>query len=40
MTSGSSVISEELGLSLEKATLNDLGTAKKVQITAVIGCSP
>ncbi|SER10701.1 chaperonin GroEL [Solimonas aquatica] len=29
---GGTVISEELGLSLEKATLNDLGTAKKVQI--------
>ena len=27
------VISEEVGLSLEKATLTDLGTAKKVQIT-------
>ena len=27
------VISEEVGLSLEKATLNDLGTAKKVQVT-------
>ncbi len=31
--SGATVISEELGLSLEKATLNDLGTAKRVQIT-------
>ncbi|HET7570164.1 MAG TPA: chaperonin GroEL, partial [Gammaproteobacteria bacterium] len=30
---GGTVISEEVGLSLEKATLNDLGTAKKVQIT-------
>jgi chaperonin GroEL len=29
---GGTVISEELGLSLEKATLNDLGTAKRVQI--------
>jgi chaperonin GroEL len=29
---GSTVISEEVGLSLEKATLNDLGTAKKVLI--------
>ena len=29
---GATVISEELGLSLEKATLNDLGTAKKVQL--------
>lgn len=29
---GATVISEEVGLSLEKATLNDLGTAKKVQI--------
>ncbi len=27
------MISEEVGLSLEKATLDDLGTAKKVQIT-------
>ena len=27
------VISEEVGLSLEKATLTDLGTAKKVQVT-------
>jgi chaperonin GroEL len=27
------VISEEVGLSLEKATLNDLGQAKKIQIT-------
>jgi len=31
--SGATVISEEVGLSLEKASLNDLGTAKKVQIT-------
>ncbi|MEY3220714.1 MAG: chaperonin GroEL [Pseudomonadota bacterium] len=30
---GATVISEELGLSLEKASLSDLGTAKKVQIT-------
>ena len=30
---GGTVISEEVGLSLEKATLNDLGTAKKIQIT-------
>ncbi|CAN5273209.1 chaperonin GroEL [soil metagenome] len=30
---GGTVISEEVGLSLEKATLNDLGEAKKVQIT-------
>jgi chaperonin GroEL len=30
---GGTVIAEEVGLSLEKATLNDLGTAKKVQIT-------
>jgi chaperonin GroEL len=30
---GGQVIAEELGLSLEKATLNDLGTAKKVQIS-------
>jgi chaperonin GroEL len=30
---GGTVISEELGLSLEKATLNDLGSAKKVVIT-------
>ena len=29
---GGQVISEEVGLSLEKATLDDLGTAKKVQI--------
>ncbi|MGH8432850.1 MAG: chaperonin GroEL, partial [Solimonas sp.] len=29
---GGTVITEELGLSLEKATLADLGTAKKVQI--------
>ena len=27
------VISEEVGLTLEKATLDDLGTAKKIQIT-------
>ena len=31
--SGATVISEEVGLSLEKATLDDLGTAKRVQIT-------
>jgi len=31
--SGGQVISEEIGLSLEKATLDDLGTAKKVVIT-------
>ncbi len=31
--SGATVISEEVGLSLEKATLNELGTAKKVQVT-------
>ncbi|MDF9391393.1 MULTISPECIES: chaperonin GroEL [Methylococcus] len=30
---GGTVISEDIGLSLEKATLADLGTAKKVQIT-------
>ncbi|MEL7449954.1 MAG: chaperonin GroEL, partial [Pseudomonadota bacterium] len=30
---GGTVISEEVGLSLEKATLEDLGTAKKVQIS-------
>ena len=30
---GGQVISEEVGLSLEKATLDDLGTAKKVQIS-------
>jgi len=30
---GGTVISEEVGLSLEKATLEDLGSAKKVQIT-------
>ncbi len=30
---GGSVISEEVGLSLEKASLDDLGEAKKVQIT-------
>ncbi|ULQ46837.1 chaperonin GroEL [Flagellatimonas centrodinii] len=29
---GGTVISEEVGLSLEKATMDDLGTAKKVQI--------
>jgi chaperonin GroEL len=29
---GGTVISEEVGLSLEKATLNELGSAKKVQI--------
>ncbi len=30
---GGTVISEEVGLALEKATLNDLGSAKKVQVT-------
>ena len=30
---GGQVISEEVGLSLEKAALNDLGEAKKIQIT-------
>ncbi len=30
---GGTVVSEEVGLSLEKATLGELGTAKKVQIT-------
>ena len=30
---GGTVISEEVGLSLEKATLDDLGTAKRVSIT-------
>jgi len=30
---GGTVISEEVGLSLEKATINDLGTAKRVSIT-------
>jgi len=30
--SGATVISEEVGLSLDKCTLNELGTAKKVQI--------
>ena len=30
---GGKVISEEIGLSLEKVTIDDLGTAKKVQIT-------
>ena len=30
---GGTVIAEEVGLSLEKATIADLGTAKKVQIT-------
>ena len=30
---GATVISEEVGLSLEKATLSDLGTAKKVQVS-------
>jgi chaperonin GroEL len=29
---GATVISEEVGLSLEKAGLNDLGTAKKIQV--------
>jgi chaperonin GroEL len=31
--SGGTVISEEVGLSLEKTTLDDLGSAKKVQVT-------
>jgi chaperonin GroEL len=30
---GATVISEEVGLSLEKAGLNELGTAKKIQVT-------
>ena len=30
---GGTVISEEVGLSLEKATLNDLGSAKKIVVT-------
>ncbi|OQX33035.1 MAG: chaperonin GroL, partial [Candidatus Sedimenticola endophacoides] len=30
---GGTVISEEVGLSLEKATLNELGTAKKIQVS-------
>jgi len=30
---GGTVIAEEVGLSLEKATINDLGTAKRVQIS-------
>ncbi|WP_370660385.1 hypothetical protein [Pseudoalteromonas distincta] len=30
---GGTVISEEIGLELEKATLEDLGTAKRVIIT-------
>src|SRR3546814_4658897 len=30
---GGTVISEEVGLSLEKATIKDLGRAKKIQIT-------
>jgi chaperonin GroEL len=30
---GGTVIAEEVGLTLEKATLDDLGTAKKVQVT-------
>ena len=33
VVTGGKVISEEVGLSLEKATLEDLGDAKKVQIT-------
>ena len=33
MLTGGQVISEEVGLSLEKTTLDDLGQAKKVQIT-------
>ncbi len=31
--SGATVISEEVGLALEKASLDDLGSAKKVQVT-------
>ncbi|MEA3278326.1 MAG: chaperonin GroEL [Pseudomonadota bacterium] len=31
--SGATVIAEEVGLSLEKASLNELGSAKKIQIT-------
>ena len=30
---GATVIAEEVGLSLEKATLNELGTAKKIQVS-------
>ena len=30
---GATVISEEVGLSLEKASLNELGTAKKIQVS-------
>ena len=30
---GGTVISEDVGLSLEKATLNELGTAKKIQVS-------
>jgi chaperonin GroEL len=30
---GATVIAEEVGLSLEKATINELGTAKKIQVT-------
>ena len=33
VVTGGKVISEEVGLSLEKATLDDLGDAKKIQIT-------
>jgi chaperonin GroEL len=33
VVTGGNVIAEEVGLSLEKATLEDLGTAKKVQVT-------
>jgi len=33
MLTGGTVISEEVGLSLEKATIKDLGRAKKIQIT-------
>jgi chaperonin GroEL len=33
MLTGGQVISEEVGLSLEKATIEDLGEAKKIQIT-------
>src|SRR6187402_3984399 len=40
---GGTVISEEVGLSLEKATVNDLGTAKKITIekenTTIIDCA-
>ena len=33
MLTGGQVVSEEVGLSLEKTTLEDLGEAKKIQIT-------